>query len=394
MTSVRLPNSSNQTNQPLKYRQIGKPCISYNTYKQQSNPFKTKAVVVDDSYVSLNNKLVGCPNPKTKIPPIIPTPCYSLDWRASDMIVPNKINARTNEDLHYSGYLSKGDSELDTKVYTYDKIGPVTSSSGCSNGMCSTSMTPNRLGSLHKPEEVQTIEQYKLPEYGSEDWQNQINGQNGYLPQQYETSRFPANLPQGKAIQTSEMADYNRQLFTQTIQPGLYYREDVIEPVSSNIGISFQQEFLPRTVEQTENGGQLIIDNDPNFVKLPTYKASEPEPTTDNIYDPRFNGYGTASRCYIDSVTGQPRFPYDDINAVRMPNYVTRSKIDTQKFSDSYGPIQDAGKSLDEIRGLANDAFYKDTEQHRNDIMSNISRKMNAAKWQQRQAPLLGVSRR
>ena len=383
-----------------QYKQLGKPCMSDSRYKYNSNPFNTNKVVVDNSYKSLNNKLVGGQNPKTLIPPMITTPCYSLDWRSSSMIVPSRINTRTNDDLFRSGYISTGDNETESKPYTYDKNLQIPQSStyAGSSPMCSTAMTPDRLGKLHKNPEVDTIEKFTLPDYGRENWQNMINisGQNGYNPIQFENSRFPANLPQGKAIQQQDMTDLNQQLFTQTIQPGLYYREDVIEPVNSNIGISFQQEFLPRTIQKTESGGDLIVDNDPNFVSLPVYTDTDTDtgPTIDNVYDPRFNGYGTASRFYIDAVTGQPRFPYDDINAIRMPNYITRNKIDTQSFSDSYGPMKDMGKSLNDIRGMANAAFYKDTEQHRNDIMVDISRKMNAAKWQQRQAPLLGVARR
>ena len=256
-------------------------------------------------------------------------------------------------------------------------------------------MTPERLGDSHKPENFENVEKFSLPDYGNENWQNKVNYINGYNPIQYENSRFPANLPRGRALQSDDMSDYDDQIFTQTVQPGLYYKENVIEPVNSNIGISFQQEFLPRTIYKSENGDEIVTDNDPNFTPLPVYKAEESaEPTIYNVYDPRFNGYGSASRCYIDNVTGQPRYPYDDINAVRMPNYITRSKIDTQKFADGYGPMKDMGKSLNEIKDRANQAFYRDTEQHRNDISVDIMRKMNAAMWQRRQAPLLPVARR
>jgi hypothetical protein len=383
--------SNASTNASKNYKQIGKPCMSYNKFKYISNPFNTKTVVVDDSYTSPNSKLVGKQNPKTLIPPMITTPCYSLDWRSSDMVVPNRINTRTNDDLYRSGYLSKEDKTPD--VYTREK--PLTVPS-CSSTRCSTSMSPK----VHKPEAINTIEtvdsveNFTLPDYGTENWQNSIDVSNGYLPKQFETAKFPANLPQGKAVRQEDMADLNQQLFTQTVQPGLYYRENVIEPVNSNIGISFQQEFLPRSIHKTEYG-EIVVDNDPNFVGLPTYTPTEQieEPSTYNVYDPRFNGYGTSYRFYVDNVTGQPRFPYDDVNAVRMPNYITRNKIDTQNFSDAYGTMKDTGKSLNEIRGLANNAFYRDTEQHRNDIMVDISRKMNAAKWQQRQSPL-GPARR
>ena len=48
---------------------------------------------------------------------------------------------------------------------------------------------------------------------------------------------------------------------------------------------------------------------------------------TSNVYDPRSNSYGTSYRSYIDKMTGQVRYYYDDINAIRQPNYITRNNI-------------------------------------------------------------------
>ena len=36
---------------------------------------------------------------------------------------------------------------------------------------------------------------------------------------------------------------------------------------------------------------------------------------------------------------GQTKFYYDDVDAIRMPNYITRSNIDHQPFADRYGPL-------------------------------------------------------
>jgi hypothetical protein len=169
----------------------------------------------------------------------------------------------------------------------------------------------------------------------------------------------------------------------------LYYREDVVEPVNANIGISFQQPFLPRSISHIENGDVIVVDHDPSFApeKQPV-EPEQPRPKADNVYDPRFNGYSSNDRFYIDKMVGQPRFAYDDVNAIRMPNYITRSKIDTFSFADTYGPANaDEGKSLNDIRPLVQDAFFKDTEQFRNDITVSAMRKMNAAMWQRRQAP-------
>ena len=118
-----------------------------------------------------------------------------------------------------------------------------------------------------------------------------------------------------------------------------------------------------------------------------------PHASADNIYDPRFTGYGTSYRNYVDNVTGQPRFPYDDINAKRMPNYIVRSKIDTHNFADTYDSMQNTGLSLNDIRGKAQSAFLDDTTSHRNDITSKLMRKTNSEMWQRRIAPITKSSR-
>jgi hypothetical protein len=370
--------------------------VSPNCFKVNSDPFRTGTVIVDENYVSINNKLVGGQNPKTLIPPIIPRPAYSMEWRNDDMIVPNKINGRTNENLYRSGYLSE------EYVLPPSNINPKTVEKAAPEGgykptdrspLNSAAMTRERLGTQNIPDTI-AVEHFGLPDYSAKDWQDQINTAKGYNKSQFVNSAFPANEPQGLQAQSSAMTDYNRQLFTQTVQPGLYYREDVVEPVNSNIGISFQQQFLPRTFDKIENGDLIVVDHDPNFAPEPKTRL-EPvlEPSLDNVYDPRFNGYGSSNRNYIDNVTGQPRFAYDDVTAVRMPNYITRSKIDTHNFADVYGTVTDAGKSLNEIRPLAQTAFFADSEQFRNDITTSAMRKINAAMWQRRQAPL-SVSKR
>lgn len=361
--------------------------ISTNCFKANSDPFRTKTVIVDENYVSLNNKLVGGQNPKTLIPPVITTPAYSMAWRKSDTIVPNRINDKTNENLYKSGMMAENLHSVPLSI----------PKSTCDDGsnLNSTSMIKDRLGDRVEHFTHLDVESEHLPEYGMKDWKDKINTANGYDATQFENSAFPANLPRGTREQSSDMADYHRKIFTQTVQPGVYYREDVVEPVNSNIGISFQQQFLPRTREYIKHGEFIDVDHDPNFAPEMVRRPEPPpqRPNIDNVYDPRFNGYGTSSRCYIDNVAGQPRFTYDDVNAVKMPNYITRNKLDTHDFADQYGSVVGAGRNLNDIRPLAQAAFYNDSEQFRNDISISAMRKMNASMWQRRQAPLSASKR-
>ena len=115
-------------------------------------------------------------------------------------------------------------------------------------------------------------------------------------------------------------------------------------------------------------------------------------PTEANVYDPRFTGHGTYYRSYIDDLVGQPKFYYDDINTIRMPNYIVRSKIDTQPFADSYGSVKDGeekgNKYTSDIKTLVNYAFCQDAIDHRRDISELLMRKRNNELRQLRNAPI------
>ena len=179
-------------------------------------------------------------------------------------------------------------------------------------------------------------------------------------------------------------------MFTQTIQPGVYSYNEVDEPLNSNIGISFNQQIGPITVELDENEDSVTyVQHDPRLFE----ETIEPYVETvneSNVYDPRFSGYGTSYRAYTDDNIGQTRFYYDDIDAIRMPNYITRSNIDFMKAADTYGPMENehGNKYNSIIRNLANDKYLESALTFRTGLQESAMRKMNANRWQQRQAPI------
>jgi hypothetical protein len=220
-----------------------------------------------------------------------------------------------------------------------------------------------------------------------------VNTMCGYNPQQLLDSNLPSNLPAGNCEKDPKMAQYNKNLFTQIIQPGVYTRSQIIEPISSNIGISFQQQFEPLTCSRDETGVHYL-EHDPRIIEPAIYEpttANLEVANTDNVYDPRFSGYGTSYRSYIEPVTGQARFMYDDINAIKMPNYIVRSKIDFLPYADSYGPMppgNEAGNRFNpDIRLLAQDSWMRDSLQFRDDMMQRLMRKRNADQVQKRLGP-------
>lgn len=361
-TTIGKPKMDNN----IQYvKRSEKPCLNSDQFKYFADPARKKPQIVEMNMKSINHRLEGAQNPKTLIPAMITRPIYDTTWRKSTQIVPNKINGQTNENLHLSGYLSEQEDFVNTDI------------------------VHRRL--KYPEEEVENgevIENYDPKyDYAQKTWDNSILVGRGYDPDQFEASGFPANLPGGECMRNPKLKKYNDNLLTQSVQPGVYYKSEVAEPINSNIGISFQQQFNPRTYKES-NGNLNVVDHDPNFAPNPEDVIEFPEePNVSNVYDPRFYGYGTSYRNYVDSVTGQPRFPYDDINATKMPNYIVRSKLDIHNFSDTYGPMQNSGLSLNEVRKKAQDAFLEDSLHHRNDMTTRLMRKRNAEMWQEKMFP-------
>ena len=224
-----------------------------------------------------------------------------------------------------------------------------------------------------------------------------VNTLCGYNPKQLIDADLPTNLSVGNCTKNPILKDYNREIFTQTIEPNIFTSNQINEPINSNIGISFAQQFPPMSckTEGPNEEDTMFLQRDPRIiVNDPDLKELCPpdEINQANIYDPRFTGYGTGYRSYIDETTGQPRFYYDDIDAITKPNYIVRSKIDNQVFADKYGPIEAGNRQgnifTPEIRALADTAFKEDTLQFRNELQARISRKINRKMWQRKAAPI------
>ena len=217
-----------------------------------------------------------------------------------------------------------------------------------------------------------------------------VNTACGYNPDQVQVG-LPSNLPVGNCDQDPAMRQYNENLFTQIITPGVYTVNQVNEPINSNIGISFTQQFEPVTAKRDDKGLKFTL-HDPRIIEPAFEMPSEAvKAQYDNVYDPRFYGYGTSYRSYLEPVTGQTRFMYEDVNAIRMPNYVTRSKIDHLPYADHYGPME-AGSELGNvlnpnIRYLAQDSWFRDSMTFREDMQQRLMRKVNAEAWQKRLYP-------
>jgi len=402
----------------------------------------------DPNYVSVNQKLAqGC-NPKTKIPPVIVAPSHDIDfWKDNELITHSAVNSRTQKDAYLSGYAVStccgdltGKKVIPCGTYTenfqspkpayvppapipYLKDGKVRSVELESSDMYDFPQTLGEqyggMGNNEVSEDFRSPKPAYVPPAPIPYWKNNhvkftdsdnivenfttdithvlpnesgwVNTMCGYNPQQI-CSNLPTNLPVGNCQQDKRLAQYNDNIFTQTIQPGVYTKTEINEPVNSNIGISYQQQFEPVTCRRDEKGIHYT-QRDPRLVRpMENTGCQQKRRVTEyDVYDPRFTGYGTSYRSYTDPLLGQTRFMYDDVDAIRMPNYIVRSKIDHLPYSDSYGPIEpgneEGNRLTSDIRGLVQDSWMRDSLQFRNDLSERLMRKNNAINWQRRVAP-------
>jgi hypothetical protein len=396
-------------------------------------------VTPDQTFRSNSQALVGDANPKTRIAPIVAPPIYEWAyWKDNDFVVPNIINEKTEQDYYGSGYYttpskSSKSSKLAASSYrnnsNYSSGDLILNNASVNNPILNINNKTSKMGSTSSvvegftyiggdtekkkcnsctmPDPSMMVSQ-KDRTNGDFKKFNQKNGDekkvrySGDLIEStgYDETNLQYNLPSNYASSNCErkpeLSALNSQIFTSTVVPGVYYKNQIIEPIDSNIGISFEQQIPPRKVVN-ENGEIVYTSMDPKLY-TPVQAEVEPldVPSTYDVYDPRSNGYGTSYRGYTDKMTGRPRFFYDDVEAIRRPNYITRTEIDHLKGVDTYGPIrsdEDTQISNDTIRETVENAFSEQTLDFRTDMMTRLMRKRNAELWQIRMAPKSGMQK-
>lgn len=407
-------------------------------YNQQYE--KPVEIKPEQSYHSYNQEIVGGPNPKTKIRPVVAPPSHAWEyWKENDLVFPSGINDRSVQDYYNSGYyvdqpISKNyknykkpnNEDIDIKVnprkaeikekYNFNYNGTnlannnnknsnnymqfsegdsndSKSCNSCSKGMIE--LPSKGKTQLNKDDQNFSKFEEKAPENIIR-YTGDIDDACGYD----ETNLYynlPTNYASTNCERTSKMSELNNDIFTSTIIPGTYYKNDIIEPLNSNIGISFTQQIPPRKISYDKYGNKILTGLDPRLYKPEPNKPKDFDITSNfDVYDPRTNGYGTTNRGYTDKLTGQPRFYYDDVESIRRPNYIARSDVDFLDNADSYGPI----KSYDE-QEISNENSRKEAEntytdnvlEFRTDLMTRLMRKRNAELWQRRIAPLAGMKK-
>lgn len=366
----------------------------------------------DFKYISRNKNLAGPPNPKTLIPPVVAPPIAELSyWKTNNLITHSHINSQAEQPLYESGFITTS-YQRDITV-PYEKKGEMYSQHEKFRlpyekepGNIKEELRQDKLDQIRtnletsEPKSIPHFRDVRLMGNGNHrqrlescSFSNDINTTCGYdeeNPFLYDT---PTNYPLSECEKSESLKHFNQNLFTQTIQPGVYTRSQVNETPNSNIGISFAQPFEPVSVSKDSNG-ILFTQHDSNIISNVIEPVSEDsdDPNIYNVYDPRQSSYGTSYRSYNNQLLGQTRFMYDDVDAIRNPNYVTRSHIDHLPFADKYGPMQTTC-GIDEdtclgLREMVNQGFTDSTNQFRTELQERLMRKANNIAWQQRKAPI------
>jgi hypothetical protein len=374
--------------------------------------------------ISANQQLTGSAHPKTLIPPFIAAPSHDLEsWKTNDFVVHSQINRTTNFDADKSGY---GTGCITTTDNLTDN--PATCSSFNNSYNTSYNTSPNSFyntspnnsynnsynnssNSFNKCMECMYVPCLCKEDKNKEIISNLVHGIGEYgieetpLIKQYVKDVLMDRKLEGindfeidkivneAAVRVNSEYLKRDNLITHTLQPGVFQKSHIAQPIQSNIGISFNQEWGPTEVHETNNTIKYTT-HDPS-VKIPTRHMNDRQNVrqnvrqdNSNIYDPRFTGYGTSYRSYVDRLTGRPKYFYDDVDSITMPNYITRSNIDVFPWAGTYGPDTIQNVKGDEYRQLANRAFTESSLTFRTELQERLMRKRNAELWQRRIAPM------
>ena len=296
-----------------------------------------------------NQSLVGAANPKTLIPPIMAPRIADLEyWRMNDELTPEIINDEKERYELESGYDVIYKPSENNYFAPKSNLGPYKRRKKAKTNQPNYSFEKNTDGTYDSIENFpyETTNKY---------FKKDLRDDEHHL----------LNKPFNNNILFKNR--YNPNLFTETITPGSYHINDRNEPINSLMGISYPQQF-----------------EESNYDEIEPYE----DVNVSNTYDPRFNGYGTSYRSYVDENLGQPRFYYDDVNAIKMPNYITRSAIDVTSFGDSYGPLKKHNPYTSNIHKLADEDYTNSMINFRTEMQERLMRKRNSERWQQRQFPI------
>lgn len=395
---------------------------------QTSLPYMDNNVPIEAAY-GQNQSYAGPPNPRTLVQPIIPNPIFDFaSWQPNDFMVPSGINDQKRVEFWQNGYVVSPQSappvppvrEMYAK-YNYEPEKPEFGHA--------PQEPPSARQEAHDRvrREFRGYQQHRVPQrplredYAPDEqaYNNYAVRSNYYNQTLYNQTRpdpyvdrqcgydadnlryqLPVNYRADACQKTPSMTEYNKNLFSIPLQPGVYTQSQVNQPYASmsNLGISMDQPFLP-TTSSFDDKTQVFkyVEHDPATVRpvpVAPYNSQDfGAPLRNEIYDPRLTGYGTSYRSYIEPLTGQPRFYYDDIDQQTQPNYITRNNLDIYGGLPTIGAANQKVLEGDALRTLTNNNYTDNQIQFRTELQQRLMHKNSNREWQQRIAPITTTAR-
>jgi hypothetical protein len=335
----------------------------------------------DMERVYSNHALTGKAHPRTKIAPIVPARSLDLDyWKDTPMTSLSIVNKRKKQYPNLAGYNI-------TELVDRECL-------ECPNDRKSLGHT------IKASPLVQTIQPgvYTLPTtYDPINTDFNIGETTQFEPvkQNYEWGNVVFTPISAKATQKLSQQPADKQ--SETVPTRV--ESDNAIPTHSSVPKRLNANKMkntspPPTKPQVQPVSIEAYEPEERAPNMTSKYQVQPELGDDvsiyNTFDPRFSGYGSDNRSYMEPMLRQTRYYYDDVNAIRMPNYIVRSKIDNcvTGFGDQYGPMRVDQRTLNENRPLAEQAYLDNNLAYRNNLMESLMRKRNSELWQTRQAPM------
>lgn len=314
----------------------------------------------DMDKVYSNHALTGTAHPRTKIAPIVPVrpldtggPTNTVYWRDDPMSGLSIMNKRKKQYPELAGYTITDLTERDYLDY------------------------PDFRKPLGETVQASPLVQTLQPGVYT-------------LPTTYDPINTDFNIDETTQFEpVKQNYEWGNVVFTPISSKAPQPRQNINGQVSSQFRQS-QHQQPQQPSQQQPMVERYAPEKAPNFTsRYQKQPQVENDVTIYNVFDPRFSGYGSDNRSYLEPTLNQTRYYYDDINAIRMPNYIVRSKIDNcvTGFGDQYGPMRVDQRTLNENRPLAEQAYLDNNLAYRNDLMESLMRKRNSEIWQTRQAP-------
>ena len=327
---------------------INKIVYNQNRYNPQDD-YNSREYNPNFNIPTDNQLLAGGPNPKTFVPPIISTPSLNHEfWKEDQKSTVSIINTKKRRFEKDSGYIENNDDiSID---YSYPKNYDCKVKVKNDHKYDKKKSQPMVLKSSEEQKESFTFP-YEIKTKTNEN----LNEEDSMYYKDFKNNRYFKDR-------------YKENVFENIVAPGNYKTNNRNEPINSLIGINEPQTF--------EDDDSRIIEPYENV-------------NMSNVYDPRFYGYGTSYREYYDKNVGQPRYYYDDVNAIKMPNYISRNNIDVTPFGDSNGAMNNEGNRFTaNIHALADRHYNDSMMQFRTEMQDRLMRKVNAEEWQQKMFPI------